>query len=872
MNPLIPEPMPSLEQDDPRAHLLSALAQPVSSDPSDRFLIIEDNRADQVLLRVFFRRFSVRDEQLTFAAALSELKAGPYKAILCDLNIRDSEHLETLKAVRARYPHTPVVVMTGKSIQGLGLRALELGAQDYLIKGQFNDSEFFKTIQFAIQRHSLQRDLLLTRDEYEELFDTNPQPSIVYELETLAILKVNKRFCDVYGYSPEEATQLTLHDIRAEADHGRFQEDLRKLRETGLVDLSAVSHRKKSGEIMIMEVSSQCLLHSGSELAIATMNDISYKAAIENSLLLSHERFEHATRATRDVIYDWNLTKNELLWGESLNEQFGYETNPGNFNIHAWTKNVHPDDRQTFVDHLDDVLSGANLAPTHDLEYRLRRSDGSYASVTDRSIVVRTDEGKGLRIIGAIEDISARKESELKLEDAIHRLHQYNAKYEELFAEVPAFICYLKGRDHVFQLANPEFERVSGKRNLIGLPLAEAIPEFIEQDIIGQLDTVYRTGEPVSGKELPVSFVDESGAKRQAFVNFLYQPSHDARGEVDGMYVFGVDVTDQVLYRKRVEESAEERRRILNSITDIFFALDRNWTITYWNKAAEEKFNMSKQDVLGKTFFDLNKHIRKGGLYGALERAMESPDARLFDVYCGSLNLWLEGAAYPKEEGLSVYLKDVSHEKAFENELQEIRDNLTALINSTDDLIWSVDRQGILISANRPFLNRIRELSGMQILEGDSLNLEVFGKGVLMKWISHYNRAFTGERFSIHEEETTERGLRYSMYTFNPILDEAGQISGVACYARDVTERTRHLKAIEEQNRQFREISWLQSHAVRAPLARILGLIDLLKHDKDPAVSQKQLIDFLVQSAIELDGVITEISTKTELMTLSKNE
>jgi hypothetical protein len=45
-----------------------------------------------------------------------------------------------------------------------------------------------------------------------------------------------------------------------------------------------------------------------------------------------------------------------------------------------------------------------------------------------------------------------------------------------------------------------------------------------------------------------------------------------------------------------------------------------------------------------------------------------------------------------------------------------------------------------------------------------------------------------------------------------------------------------------------------------------------LKHDKDPAVSQKQLIDFLVQSAIELDGVITEISTKTELMTLSKNE
>jgi PAS domain S-box-containing protein len=830
-------------------------------------MILVDDRADQVLFRVFLRRFGVRDDQLIFASALSTLRPGAYKVVICDLDVPDSAGLETLKTIREQCPHSPLVALVGAASQGLGLKAIQAGAQDYLIKGQFTDHELFKTIQFAIQRHSLRRNLSLTREEYEELFDTNPQPSFVWDLESQAILKVNRRFCEVYGYSPEEAAELTLQDIRAEEEHDRIEEDIRKLREAGLIDLSTLSHRKKNGEVMIMEVSSQCLTHSDARLAIATMNNISTKAAIEKSLLASHERFEHATRATRDVIYDWNLMTNELLWGESLNEQFGYETNPGNFTIHTWTNNVHPDDRQAFVDHLNDVLSGANLAPTHDLEYRLRRSDGSYAYITDRAIVIRSDEGKSVRIIGAIEDISGRKESELQLEDAIHRLHQYNTKYEELFAEVPAFICFLKGPGHVFQLANPEFERVTGKRKVIGMPIREAIPEFAAQGIIDELDTVYRTGESVSGKELPVRFLVADGSERMAYVNFLYQPSHDARGQVDGLYVFGVDVTDQVLYRKRVEEAANERKRILNSITDIFFALDRDWTLTYWNKAAEEKFSMSKQEVLGRKLYDLTETIRNGGLFSILEKVMESTDARLFEVYCGSLDLWLEGAAYPRENGLSVYLKDVTHERSFENQLQEIRDNLTALINSTDDLIWSVDSRGVLLSANQPFLDRIRELGGLDINEGDSLNLEIFGKGILRKWNAYYSRAFAGERFSIQTQESTRDGLRHLMYTFNPIFEDSGKIAGVACYARDVTERTNQLREIEEQNRQFREISWLQSHAVRAPLARIMGLVDLLKHDDDPSVSQEQLIEFLAQSAIELDGVITEISTKTEIIT-----
>ncbi len=81
--------------------------------------------------------------------------------------------------------------------------------------------------------------------------------------------------------------------------------------------------------------------------------------------------------------------------------------------------------------------------------------------------------------------------------------------------------------------------------------------------------------------------------------------------------------------------------------------------------------------------------------------------------------------------------------------------------------------------------------------------------------------------------------------------------------ANDVTERLNYIKAIEEQNERLREISWIQSHLVRAPLARILGLLPLLKDAKTPHSEREKIFDFLTSSADELDGIIKDITRKT---------
>lgn len=83
--------------------------------------------------------------------------------------------------------------------------------------------------------------------------------------------------------------------------------------------------------------------------------------------------------------------------------------------------------------------------------------------------------------------------------------------------------------------------------------------------------------------------------------------------------------------------------------------------------------------------------------------------------------------------------------------------------------------------------------------------------------------------------------------------------------ATDVTERLKYIQAIEEQNEKLREISWIQSHVVRAPLARIMGLINIIKDIKDNEEEKAMTLDFLILSANELDDVIKNITDKTKV-------
>lgn len=126
------------------------------------------------------------------------------------------------------------------------------------------------------------------------------------------------------------------------------------------------------------------------------------------------------------------------------------------------------------------------------------------------------------------------------------------------------------------------------------------------------------------------------------------------------------------------------------------------------------------------------------------------------------------------------------------------------------------------------------------------------------------------DKVMIHQLKSGE--LRHVEIKIAPIIYKGNMANVVT--ATDITERIDYINAIEAQNEKLKEISWIQSHVVRSPVARIMGLIPLINDAQENASELKVMLDYLSISANELDAVIKEISKKTCLNeeSLSENQ
>jgi diguanylate cyclase (GGDEF)-like protein len=145
--------------------------------PTCSVLLVEDvpvlaKITEQMLRKSRANRYSLVHQE-TLAGALTMLRNAEFDVILLDLNLSDSQELATLAAVVEAAPDVPVVVLTATQSQDIGFRAIKLGAQDFLMKGDFNYLILDRAIVYSIERHRLQRTLqqLAVLDELTGLYN-----------------------------------------------------------------------------------------------------------------------------------------------------------------------------------------------------------------------------------------------------------------------------------------------------------------------------------------------------------------------------------------------------------------------------------------------------------------------------------------------------------------------------------------------------------------------------------------------------------------------------------------------------------------------------------------------------------------------------
>lgn len=134
-------------------------------------------------------------------------------------------------------------------------------------------------------------------------------------------------------------------------------------------------------------------------------------------------------------------------------------------------------------------------------------------------------------------------------------------RLEQLFQQAPGIIAVLRGPNHIFDIANDAYMSLVGRRDILGKPIREALPELYNQGFYEILDEVYETGKPYFGNEVPVMLQRQSNcALEERFVNFIYQPTRDHRGSITGIFVEGSDVTTTVTAHRALRDSENELR------------------------------------------------------------------------------------------------------------------------------------------------------------------------------------------------------------------------------------------------------------------------------------------------------------------------
>jgi PAS domain S-box-containing protein len=199
-------------------------------------------------------------------------------------------------------------------------------------------------------------------------------------------------------------------------------------------------------------------------------------------------------------------------------------------------------------------------------------------------------------------------------------------------------------------------------------------------------------------------------------------------------------------------------------------------------------------------------------------------------------------------------------------EIAWTKNNLEALINNTEDYIWSIDREGKYVYMNSAYRKRITETTGSEPKEGDDAYIHSGGTEKIRKeWRGYYNRALSGERYvTRHQSPDRSKQITYFEVSFNPIYRKSkSEIVGVGCFARDITGRLKIEEALIEQNERLKHIASLSSHELRRPVASMLGLLNIIDKENFSNPENQQIIEHLHTVGNEIDEVIRLIVNKT---------
>ena len=469
-----------------------------------------------------------------------------------------------------------------------------------LTRNRHGEIIFGGTVQDITDRKSFNEKLVLSEARNRGILKSQTNYLVRIDMDK-RYSYCNDKFRKDFGWIfPEEKlvgklARLSVQEYHHERLKNIFRECLEK---PNTAFQCEIDKNTKNGEAKTTLWDFVCLTDAlGKPVEIQAVGiDITDRVKAQKDLWESNQRYELVSKAASDAIYDWNIEKGTIKWSENYSQLFGYASDVLTHNINEGMERVHPEDRYV-LKNLEAVLKGD--LENWEAEYRYRKADGEYAYVNGRGAIIRNAQGKAVRMVGAVQDITKRKMALQKLlvSEGRHRgLIQSQTNY---VVRTDIHGNYTYCNDKFVE----EFSEINSKEDLIGKNAMYSIKKYHYDRVEGVVEQAVQNRGKVFQVELDKA--GKNGSTRTTLWDIIFLES--ANREESEIQCIGIDITDRVEAESQLRFQAD----ILDKIGQAVIAMDIDGKIRYWNKAATEIYGWKREEAEGKYINTVIPNTRK---------------------------------------------------------------------------------------------------------------------------------------------------------------------------------------------------------------------------------------------------------------------
>lgn len=586
----------------------------------------------------------------------------------------------------------------------------------------------------------------------------------------------------VFGWKEEEVLGKNLAETIIPPQYRQMHmEGMNRYLTTGekrvmnrLMEMTALN---KAGTEFPVEISITPVQQGNTLFFCAFIRDITERKKSEAKVAESNARFQIVSRATSDIVWDWDIAGNTFWWNDNYYHSQGYEKLSERVDIHDWLDHIHPDDYQRVHDKIMATVGGTEN--TWRDEYRYRRADGVYLDFLDRGFIIRDTDGRATRMIGSMIDMTPISEAQRQVKESENRLR-----------------TILDTDPECIKLLGPDCELIDINRAGLAMLDAENAESLLGKSLLPMVGQSYRQHIAHIVRD---AYLGQSGMAEFEMVTFKgtlrwceirVVPFRDADGTIIYVLALTIDNTAKRAAELELKQSEEKYRTLVEGAADTIALFEAHGHIIDVNESACQLLGYTREELKTLTIFDVlsKKDLELAPIqFDVLERGEATIRQRKMVRKDGTL---VETEVHTKKLSDGNYIalvRDLTERIKAEEAIRELEKQFTLFMNTTPVMAWIVDENGTFRYMN-PFYADV--FTGGKDLTGHPFH-EVFSPEVAAHFNDNNNRVFQSDEILRTIEPIKVKGdqeMILQVYKF-PLGKSNGR-KMLGCIAIDITEIT----------------------------------------------------------------------------------